>query len=190
MRGTGLLAILLALGVGCASTVDVVYDERQDFSSYRTWDWLPQDLPSIDAPHSNADALDARLMRLIERELVASGFPRAGAGPPDFFVTYHLALRRRSVLIDEPAAPYLLSSLHSSPSYWIEGSRKAKRVYEDVRLAIGMSEGRGRMIWRALLQRTLEDPSLLPLDADVATLLARIPRTPPADARTRSASGH
>ena len=31
---------LALLGVGCTTIVDVTFDERRDFSHYRTWDWL------------------------------------------------------------------------------------------------------------------------------------------------------
>jgi hypothetical protein len=170
------VAILLAwLGLGCATTVDIAFDEREDFSRYRTWDWLPHGLPNVDAPESDARSLDAHLARLIERELLERGFERS-ADRPDFLVTYRLALRRRAVIVDEPAAPYLLSSLHHSPSYWVEGSRKALRVHEKVRLSIGVSEaGEWTMIWRATLLRTLEDAPVLRLDDAVATLLDRFP---------------
>lgn len=169
-------AIVLAwLGVGCSTTVDVRFDEREDFSRYRTWDWLPHGLPNVDA-HRNARALDAHLARLIERELLERGFERA-ADRPDFLVTYHLVLRQRVAIVDEPAAAYLLSSHHSSPSYWIEGSRKVTRVYREIRLTIGVSEAREwMMIWRATQQRTLEDARVLPLDDAVETLLDRFPR--------------
>ena len=180
------LAILLAvslsvtltgLGVGCASTVRVAFDEREDFSRYRTWGWLPHGVPNVDAPHGDPHALDARVAKLIERELLASGLERA-AGRPDLLVRYHLTLRRRAVVVEEPAAPYLLSSHNSSASYWIEGSRKAIRIQEHVRLAIRFS-ARGRTIWRATLLRTLEDAPVLSLDDAVSTLLERYPRPAP-----------
>ena len=182
MRGAiHLVAILVtALGVGCTTTVDVVFDEREDFSRYRTWDWAPRALPKVDAPHREARALDARVARLIERQLFESGFERA-AGRPDFLVTYHLTLRRRAVVALEPMAPDLLASNNSSASYWIEGSRTVRRVHEDVRLAIGLSEARGRRIWRATLLGTWVDTAVLPLDDAVATLLDRFPRPGPWD---------
>lgn len=177
MRGAiYLVSLILAwLGVACSTTVDVAFDEREDFSRYRTWDWLPHAVPHVDAPHRDAPALDARLARLIERALRGRGFERTG-DRADFFVTYQLVLRRQTVVVYVPFAPYLLSSNHSSPSYWIEGSEKESRVYEDIHLAIDVTEGRGRSIWHAALERRVEEGSALPLDDAVATLLERFPR--------------
>jgi len=180
MPGTiRLLAILLAVAlsglcVGCVSTVNVVFDEREDFSRYRTWSWLRHGVLSVDAPQSEPRALDAHVAQLIERGLLESGLERATARP-DILVAYHLTLRRRAVVVEEPAAPYLLSSHNSSASYWIEGTRKAIRIQEHVRLAIRFSTA-GRTIWRATLVRTLEDASVLSLDDAVSTLLERFPK--------------
>jgi hypothetical protein len=81
-------------------------------------------------------------------------------------------------------APYLLSSHNSSASYWIEGaSRKVSQVHQNLRLAIGLSDGNGRRrTWRAVLLRTLVDASVLPLDDAVATLLDRLPSPDAQDA--------
>ena len=52
-----------SLGVACATTVDVAFDERADFSRYRTWDWLPRAARTIEAPPSETLALDVQLAR-------------------------------------------------------------------------------------------------------------------------------
>src|SRR5262245_40945515 len=166
----------LGLTVGCGTTVEVVRDEREDLSRYRSWDFFFRGVPKVDAPEGDERALDARVARLIERELERRGFRRS-SDRPDFLVGYHLSLRRRVVIVEEPAAPYLLSSMNSSASYLIEGgSRKVRQVHEDLRLAIrvGGAESR-RYAWRGILLRTLVNPSRLPLDDAVATLLDRLP---------------
>jgi hypothetical protein len=186
------LCALLSLGIGaaCSTTVDVVVDEREDFSRYRTWDFYSRAHPKVDAPYGDPRALDARVARLVEQELQQRGFER-NASRPDFLVSYHLALRRRVVVIEEPAAPYLLSSHTSSASYWIEGtSRNVSQVHEDLRLAIGLSDGSGRRrTWRGVLLRTVVDASVLPLDDAVATLLDRLPSPDPRDVTDAVAAG-
>lgn len=169
--------VSLWLAAGCATTVEVSFDEREDFSGYRAWDFAPRLLPKVDAPYGDPVALDASLARSIERELLALGFPRS-AQRPDFLVSYHLALRRRVVILVESAAPYLLSSLTSSPSYWIEGQqRKVAQMHEDLRLAIGFSEPDARRrTWRGVLLRTVVNASALPLDDAVEALLERFPQ--------------
>jgi hypothetical protein len=194
MRGTiqrsslcSLIASLIAayLLVACASKLDVVYDEQTDFSRYHTWAWLPAKTPSVDAPHDDPDALAARLAGEIERRLQAQGFER-GAGPVDFFVSYHLALDRQTVAVEVPRALYMLSSHHSSPSYWIERSETRNQVYQVLRLVIGIGDSGGRIAWRAVLEERTEDgapPSVEEVEKMVATLLERFP--PPTRVRGR-----
>jgi hypothetical protein len=165
----------MALGVGCAATVDVVVDEREDLSQYRTWDWSPRARANVDAPDGNAAALDARLARLIEQHLAANGFERTGYRA-DFFISYRLALRSRAAVIIQPRAAYELSSHHSSASFVIEGSERVTRVYEQIHLAIGVTEAGGRTLWRAELMQEEEDIFALKLDDAVALLFERFPR--------------
>lgn len=180
MRGTILLfAILVAvLGAGCAGTVDVVVDEREDLSPHRTWDWSPHARSNVAAPHGDAAALDARLARLIGQSLLANGFQRA-RGRADFFVTYRLGLRRRAVVVNQPRAAYELSSLHSSGSYLIEGSERVTRVYMEIHLAVGVTGARGRTLWHAELAQRAEDIFALKLEEAVALLFERFPRHRP-----------
>jgi hypothetical protein len=178
-RLAALLGVAWAgLGVGCVSTLDVVSDEGEDFASYRTWDWLPRLANRVDAPHASEAALDARLARTIERTLAAEGFERDAS--PDFFVTYHLALRRHREIVNVPSAPYLLSSMNASASYWVERSHQEERVYEVVLLAIGVTRDGRSMPWHATLVRRIEDGATLPLDDAVETLLGRFPARGPA----------
>ena len=181
----------LVLAAGCGTTVDVAIDEREDLSRYRSWDFFFRGVPKVDAPELDERALDARVAGLIERELARRGFRRSSERP-DFLVGYHLSLRRRAVIVEEPAAPYLLSSMNSSASYLIEGgSRKVRQMHEDLRLAIrvGGAESR-RYAWRATLMQTLVNPSRLPLDDAVATLLDRLPGPGPLDAPGGSGAPH
>jgi hypothetical protein len=182
-----LVAILLAcLAAGCTTTVDVVSDGLEDFSSLRSWEWLPVSKPNVVTEDGSVRGLDARVSALVEQELLERGFARGG-GNPDFYVSYHLVLSSRKVVIDVPMAPYLLSSHNASASFWIEGSRKETVVRQDLRLSVGVSDTRGRMIWEAtLLQRQQSGPPI-GLEEAVATLCARLPQhdapgDPPAEA--------
>jgi hypothetical protein len=180
MRGTfHLVAILLmALGAGCASTVDVMVDEREDLSRYRTWDWSPRGRAKIDAPGGDAPSLDMRLMRLIERKLLENGF-RHARDRSDFFVSYRLALRRRAVVVSQPRAAHQLSSHHDSGSFVIEGSERVTRVYERIHLSFHVTEAGGRTLWQAQLTQQEEEIFAMDLDEAVALLLERLPRHRP-----------
>jgi hypothetical protein len=194
MRGAiHLVAILLtALGAGCATNVNVVFDKREDLSRYRTWDWFPNARADIDAPGGEAVALDLRLARLIEQGLLANGFVRGGKDA-DFFVSYRLALRQRSVVVEQPSAVYRLDSYSSQGSFLIEGSEKQTRIYRETHLSIGVTGARGGILWRAQLVQREEASFALKLNDAVAILLERFPLRRPfcdeADAATKSPAG-
>ena len=180
----GFLAFPAWLSVGCAYSVIVDVDEREDFSHYQTWDWMPQIRHKVVAPHGSAPELDARVAGLIEASLRSQGFERT-SDRPDFYLTYFLTVQRRTEVVQQAVAPYLLSSLDSSPSYWIEGSVSVTRHYDYFRLAIGISEGRGRMTWRAALVSRVVAETELPLDDAVGILFDRFPPYDSAEATRR-----
>ena len=84
-------------------------------------------------------------------------------------------LEPQAVAVLVPRAPYLLLSMNSSPSYWIEGSDEEIRVYEDFRLIIGLFREPGQLVWRGVLQRKVKDGKGLALDRAVEELLDRLP---------------
>jgi len=174
------LLVAAALCVGCVTTLGVRVDQPDALPPLRTWNWLPpgdSPEPGVDAPHRNASALHARLGRLIAEELGALGFDRAERA--DFFVIYQLVLVPRKVTIYEPRAPYLLSSMNSSASYWIERSNPKILLYEDFRLVIGLSSKPGQVFWRAVLERQVKEGENLSLDDAVGVLLERLPPPTP-----------
>ncbi len=182
MRGSIHLAslALATLTVACVSPspVDVVVDSRTDFSRYRTWTWLPGEEIDIDAPGSPAAELASRVHASIERGLRSRGFERSGTGA-DFFVSCRLTLRRREGYVEVPFAPYLFSSLSSSASYWIEGSSRESRSYEDLQLEIGIHTAPGPAVWRAATFRSVEVGRRLPVREAVEMLLEHLPQGAP-----------
>jgi hypothetical protein len=184
MRGTiqTTTAILLAtLGLGCATTrAHVALDERDDLSKYETWAWLPRDNVRVEGT-DHAAALDGKLARLVERKLLESGF-RFSSAKPDFYVTFQLALREHRVVVNEPSAIYELSSLHSSPSIQIEGTRQTTHHYSEMQLAIGMARANGERLWLATFSQNERQLDAVPLDDAVALLLERLPSHDPVNA--------
>ena len=102
-------------------------------------------------------------------------------GRADFFVSYQIALRRGTVTVDQPSAIYELSSHHSQGSFVIESFEKVTRSYAAIQLVIGVTEARGRTLWRAKLEQQAEDNFALSLEDAVAALLERFPHHQPRD---------
>lgn len=184
MRGAVQLAAasFAALGVACATTVDVAFDEGEDFSRYRTWDWLPRAARTVNAPLGQGPALDARVARLVERALRARGFERTD-GRADLFVSYYLQVQRELVTVRETPAMQYLSSFHSSPSYWIQATQSRLHTYERGRLVIVVSGRRQqRVIWRGEIEGRFQGDFSPHLREVVWSLLERFP--PPRKAAT------
>lgn len=172
------LAAIAVLVPGCATPIEVAFDEREDLSPYRTWSWARESGARVYAPHGDAVALEARMSRYIEERLAAKGFRRVRVAA-DFVVSYQLAFERRSVVGYRPRAAYQLSSHSSAPSFVVEGSEAVTRVYQALHLAIGVREPRGRALWRAELRQNGEETFSLTLQGAVATLLERLPKHEP-----------
>jgi hypothetical protein len=184
MRAELLLATAVVLawgGAGCSTrVVDAVYDESEDFSLHRRWSWLPRTTENVDAPGADARALDAFFTRWISDDLERRGLERTADADADLHVTYRFSLQQRGEVVNVPSAPYLLSSHHSSPSFWIEGGRQEVRVLRDVELWIGMLDANGRVVWQGSFRERVAQGSPLRLRDVVARVLERFPVRDPA----------
>jgi hypothetical protein len=176
MRGTvQLLALTLAgLAAACAPTLDIASGDREFLSRSRKWDWRPDASSIIDAAPREGSRLHVRLAQLIDDGLCARGFERS-YHDADFFVTYHLEVRNQVEIATVPMALYQLDSLHSSPSFLVEGSRTEDRLYRHIRLSIDVTDRDGRTVWQAAVQRRVEGHSALRLEDVVALLLEDFP---------------
>lgn len=171
------LAVSIALaasGLACATTTRVGLAEDADFASFHTWDWHGRVAPLVDGQHGGGSDLDGLLSRLIHRSLAERGYTRSRTHP-DFYVTYDFELRRRIRIEQTPRAPYLLSSMHSSPSYWIEGSNRTQRVVRRMRLSVAIFEPGGRIVWKGVLDDELGEHQPAELAEAVEGVLARFP---------------
>jgi hypothetical protein len=177
MRGAFHLALaaFAVLTAGCTTTVDVAFDEAQDFSSYRTWDWLPRGR-NVDAVPGEERGLDALASRLVEGELRGRGLARA-AGGADFLVGYEqLRVRRTLVTVNETGAHGLLSSHHASPSYLVQATEQRIHVEDHGYLRVVVTDGpRERVVWRGELWARRRGDFARHLPDVVSPLLARFP---------------
>ncbi len=177
MQGSFRLAVVLLawLGLGCATNVDVAFDEREDFSDYRTWRWLSGAARSVETPRGDARALEARLAALVEGALQARGFERS-SGSADLLVVAYLGIQRQLVYANETGAVQHLPSLHFSPSYEVQATTQELQTYETGYLVIAVSDARrGVPIWRGEFSGRFRDDFGPHLDEAVSTLLERFP---------------
>jgi hypothetical protein len=169
-------AIVALLCMGCATTLDVNVDERQELTGFCTWNFLPLWAGNVRAPHGNEPALGARLTRLVEQGLAERGFKRV-TDTPDFFVTFYLDVRRQYVIVSETPATQYLNSMHHpvvSPSYDIQATQRRVEAWEIGRLTILVSDPDEQgVVWRGDLEGRYRDPIPSHLPEAVTSLLER-----------------
>jgi hypothetical protein len=174
------IAIVVLAG-GCATSLRVAFDERHDFSGYRTFGFGPHVSSVVDGAPGEEQTLDTLTARLVERELEGRGLVRE-RGEADLLVTYTLRVRRYLVSVSETGAEILLASHHSSPSYLIQATQSRRDVYYDAVLVVVVRDReRGDVVWQGELRARHKDDFARNLPASIAQLLARLPRAGPAD---------
>jgi hypothetical protein len=182
MRGTVRPVALLAaiattwLIVACAtSPVDVAFDRREDFSRFRTWDWIDGAALVVHAPFQDTPVIEARLAARIERELRARGLERA-PGRAELRVAVLLVAQRSYQAFRRATAVQTLNSFHHSGSYEVQSEVTERRPIDRFRLAVYITgSGQERLIWQAELDERYLDGFARHLDDAVANLLERFP---------------
>ena len=179
-RARGLaFAVLAAACLGCATSVRVDFDPREDFASYRTWAWLPRSW-EVAASKSRVDPeLDALLRGAIERELGVRGFVQAGESPPDFLVTYHIRVQRQLLRVLETPAMETLTNPHREGGYEVQTSKAMLYPYEVGTLVLDVAEARERqLVWRGIGTRRVRTSFKRQAEDVVAELVAAFPPEP------------
>ena len=175
-------AALIALGMGwlasgCAAStpIQVSWDQREDLSQFRTWDWIEGDAVFV---HSTlgADAEEkAQLSSLVERALRERGLERA-PGSSDLRVAALMVGVRSYQLISHPRAMQTLHSNHSIGGFEVQGEDLERRAVDRCRVAIYLTgPHQERMIWQAVSEQRHSDGCARHLDDAVAELLERFP---------------
>lgn len=160
---------------GCAPGIQVGFDSHTDFSLLRTWDWQPRDTPAVQATGEDEQRLEARLAHSIAGGFRSLGYDRT-TREPDFRVVYDLSLELRQQMVNVPRAPYLVSSMSSSASYWVEGTDTERREFRELRLVIAVLDADGRVVWKGGVLRRLEASQESDVGHAVEELLERFPR--------------
>lgn len=87
-------AMMAALASACASPkIGYDYDRSADFTTYRTYEWMPDSRSPTGDRRVDNDLVDARIRSAVDRQLRGKGYTNPAAGQPDFYVVYHAAVR-------------------------------------------------------------------------------------------------
>jgi hypothetical protein len=185
-RGTTLLTLGLALGVGCQSMqVTTDFDRFFRFGSARTYAWLPDPSGHAGDPLLHNDLIDGRVRAAVDRELQTHGYTRVPVDEADIHVTYYLGL--------ETVVSWRMvsQSYHYSSAGFADRHRTETylRQFEQGTLLIDVLDpSRRRLVWRGTAQarvRRNTDPEQR--EAQIAEAVAQILDRFPPNPRNRPA---
>ena len=98
-------AVLTMLLAGCATMeVTTKHDAAFNFSSLKTYDWLPNPQEYFGSPGVDKAALEVRIQTAVDRELAAKKYVKVTSGTPDFHVRYH-AITSKDMQIENVSDP-------------------------------------------------------------------------------------
>ncbi len=97
MPAPRLAALLVPLAALACSSLRVSedFDPAEDFSTYRTFTWLPVPQQPTGDYRVDNPLLDSRIRTAVERHLSARGFQKVEDRAPDFYVAYHLNVEEK-----------------------------------------------------------------------------------------------
>lgn len=130
----GLLAALAFLSACSSITVQQDFDPKADFSSYKSYAWMPLPPNRSGDPRVDNALVEKRIMDAIDTQLAAKGFQKSSSSNADFLVGYAVAVNRemRAQVIDNYYAyptPYYRGGYYGYP--WAGPiSQPQVRVYE------------------------------------------------------------
>jgi Domain of unknown function (DUF4136) len=177
--GSAVLAAI-ALCAGCAAPppVEVTYDQSEDLSRFRTWDWIEGDAVFVYTPF-DAVGIEQQLSALVEGALRSRGLERAPGGA-ELRVAALLVGTRHVESFRRARAMQTLYSYHDIGGYEVEGEDTERRPVDRCRLAIYVTGSRQeKMIWQAVSNRKHTGGCAPHLEAAVASLLESFPPASP-----------
>ena len=145
--------ICLVAGCGSSIQIDNDYDPDANFSSYKTYDWIPQQATATgnaqQAEISNT-LLDKRIKEAVNLQLSREGVTRS-SNSPDLLVAYHAGIENKVDVTDWG---------YSYGSYYYGYPRRDVTVYQYQKgtLIVDLIEASSQeLVWRGSAQATLLD---------------------------------
>ena len=161
----------------CATStpVTVVYDQSQDLSALRTWDWIEGDAVLVRAPSQDVAGIEAELAELVASQLAARGLERA-PGRADLRVAALLVVYRTYQPFRRARAMQTLHSFHDLGTYEIQADVVDQLPVDRMRLSVFVTApAQERMLWQATLQEQHARSFSPHLRDAVAKLLGEFP---------------
>lgn len=149
---------LAASVVGCGSSIQIDhdYDPDANFSSYKTYDWIPQQATAIgnaQRAEERNTLLDKRIKEAVDLQMGREGVVRS-SNNPDLLIAYHTGIQNKVDVTDWG---------YSYGSYYYGYPRRDVTVYQYQQgtLIVDLIEASSKeLVWRGSAQATLlENPT-------------------------------
>ena len=167
-----LLLVVVLLGSCAPISVTVDYDDRVDFSGFRTWGWQPEPQatgnPRVDNP-----LLHQRVRRAIEAQLESQGF--VPAADPQMRVGYHLSIARK-LNVRTVNSPYGVRHTDGRNTVIRAETSTYVTEYERGTLVVDIVDAaRNALVWRGAGARRLRsEPTSEQMEQSVRQAVAEI----------------
>jgi hypothetical protein len=155
--------------------VTVRYDEREDLSALRTWDWIEGDAVLVRAPSHDAAQIEAELSDLVARALAERGLVR-DPGRGALRVAALLVVYRSHQPFRRARALQTVYSHHDTGNYEVQADEVERRPVDRMRLSIFLTAAaQERILWQAELEEQHPGDFSGHLDDAVAKVLGEFP---------------
>lgn len=155
MKQVGLLVVLVFFGLSCAMKVHTSFDEKIDFSTYKTFCWLQGCEFTFTGPDYLKDQISiTSIKEVIIREMIQKGYVQDSSNA-DFLIDFHLTVENKQSIIRRYDENYveLYEPLPEDEIYhYMEGA-----IVIDI-----VDQKSGRMVWRAHVRSHLENKPNIP----------------------------
>jgi hypothetical protein len=162
---------LLVLAACAAPKIGYDYDRAADFSSYRTYEWMPGNQEKTGNRRVDNSQVDIRIRTAVGAQLRVKGYAPA-AGRPDFYVAYYVGLNH---MAPDVSTEYFTRGMTGAPFVHSADTRpsggadaKGKDAPSDLTgtlLIDVIDAATNKLVWRGTAAGTV-DPGLTAQERD------------------------
>jgi len=159
------------------------YDSSTDFSSYRNFAWLQESQKKTGDIRIDNPLIDSRVRAAVDRTLTSRGYKISGDAA-DFYVAYHLSLKRKLDLEPVTGSIVVGRGYYGSWGGIALHNGSAVTEYEEGTLVIDVNDAKTKkLVWRGWASRRVREHSTPEQTTDtinkaVEEILARFPPQP------------
>lgn len=180
LRWSTFIPLIVAFSSCATMNVNQDYDSSTDFSSYRNFAWLQESQKKTGDIRIDNPLIDSRVREAVDRTLTSRGY-RISDDAADFYVAYHLSLKRKLDLEPMTGSIFLGRGYYGSWGGIGVHSGSGVTEYEEGTLVIDVNDAKtNKLVWRGWASRRVREHSTPEQTTDtinkaVAEILAQFP---------------